>query len=203
MNQTKIEVKERGSEQVDIGNLIVSVRYINISNHCCEVAIGSPGLPNAVQTMYTGDAVLFETTSNGILEVRMLSHSAIDAEFLITQVSPRLGISGGIVSDDPNNSNFSPAELEQIENSIQSLKSDVYNASIYSSEQQDLIVRKLDEIADASKRLGRKDWMNYVAGTLTSLCVAAAFSPETAKELFKNVNDAFVWLFNNALCLLS
>ncbi|MDH5553019.1 MAG: hypothetical protein OEX82_06765, partial [Nitrosomonas sp.] len=180
----------------------VSVRNINNASYYCDVTVGSPGLPNSVQTMYTGDATLFETTNDGMFEVRLLSSGMLEAEFLITQVTPRLGISGGFVSDDPNNSCFSSVEIEQIDNSIKKLQIDVSCSSIYSSAQIELINRKLDDISEASKRLGRKDWMNYVAGTLTSLCVAAAFSPEAAKELFKAVNDAFLWLFNNALCLL-
>ena len=203
MKQARITVKERNSKQVGIANLIVSVRYINHSNHCCEVTVGCPGLPNAVQTMYTGDAILFETPSDGIVEARMMSHNAVEAEFLVTQVSPRLGISGGVVSDDPNNSAFSLAELDQIENSIKTIKTDLANSTDYSSEQLNLINRKLEEIQDASKRLGRKDWINYVAGSLTSLCISAAFAPEKTKELFKIVNNAFSWLLNNALHLLS
>ena len=149
--------------------------------------------------MYIGDAILFETTNDGIVEVRLLSTSML--EFLITQISPRLGISGGFVSDDPNNSSFSLIEIERIENSIKEIQSGLSCSSIYSSEQIKLINKKLDDISEASKRLGRKDWMNYVAGTLTSLYISAAFSPETAKGLFKTVNDTFLWLFNNALCL--
>lgn len=203
MRQVDISVRERNSVQTDIAHLIVSVRYINLQNNCCEITVGCPGLPNAVQTMYTGDAVLFETPSDGIIEVRMMSHNAVAADFLVSQVSPRLGISGGAVSDDPNNAPFSEKELDKIVGSINRLKSEFADSSTYTPEQLGLINRKLDEILNASTRLGRKDWINYVAGSLTGLCISAAFSPDTTKTFFKSVNDVFSWLFNNALQLLS
>jgi hypothetical protein len=201
--QQSLEIYERNSELADVGNLIVSVRYINVDNHCCEITVGSPGLPNVVKTMYTGDAVLFETPTHGILEVRMMAHNSVKVDFLVSQVSPHLGIAGGVISDDPSNIAFTQEEIHQIADSINKVQDELAKSGNYSSEQLELINRKLGEIQDASNRLGRKDWINYVAGSITGLCISAAFSPDTTKDLFKSINGAFSWLFNNALQLLS
>lgn len=108
-----------------------------------------------------------------------------------------------ISSDDPNNSPFSPAEHDQIARSVETMKVKLSRTDVFSAEQVDLISRKLDEIQDASQRLGRKDWKNYVAAALTGVCTTAALSEEARITLFNAANAAFDWLFAGALTLLS
>jgi hypothetical protein len=208
MKQSAVFVKVEGSGLPKFGNIIISVK--DITNGICNVLIGYPGLPNVNRKMSIGQTVLFETPMDGVLEVRVFGIgrgmdygiNSFGAEFLVTQVSPRMGIAAGFVGEDPNNSSFSAIELGQIAESIRGVKLDLSQRSDIVPEQLDLIVRRLDEIQSASERLGRKDWINYVAGTLTSLCISAAFSPEVTKTLFQSVNSAFFWLFNNAPLLL-
>lgn len=201
MKQETIVIKENNSHQVDFANLIVSVR--RTCGQKSEVVVGCPGLPNKHSEIRVGDALLFETPNDGIFEVRALSMDTQNIEMLISHVSPRLGIIGGFIDDDPNNTSFSATELEKIAESVKIVKADIAKIQNVTPAQIDLIERKLNDIQDASQRLGRKDWVNYVAGSLTTLCVSAAFAPETSKALFKVVNLAFKWLFDNALMLLS
>ncbi|MFA5877742.1 MAG: hypothetical protein WC880_05305 [Candidatus Paceibacterota bacterium] len=201
MKQSIIVIKEKNSARTDIANLIVSVRII-YPNHF-EIVVGSPGLRNVVADMNIGDAVLFETPNDGILEVRALSMDALKVELLVSQVSPRLGIVGALVDEDPNNSPFTSDELVHITQSITSVALELGQRSDIVPEQLELINRKLSEIEAASQRLGRKDWINYVAGTLTSMCVSAAFAPDVSKAIFQSVGSAFSWLFSNALRLLA
>jgi hypothetical protein len=168
----------------------------------CEVVIGYPGQPNVKQKLTVGDAVLYETTDGGILEVRATALHGTSAEFTVTEVAPRFGLGAGIVGDDPTNLPFTEAERERIAESIKEVKAELAASGRHTAEQLSLINRKLDEIAAASERLGRKDWLNYVAGSLTGLCISAAFAPDVTKSLFQAVNSAFSWLFNNAPALL-
>jgi len=200
MKESTITIRENASGRPEFGRMIISVRQTNTSY--CEVVIGYPGLPNVVQQMYNGDAVLYETTQDGILEVRVTALNSIQAEFLISQVSPRFGIIAGALEDDPNNSPFNDLELKRIKTSIESLKNQLKISAEFAPEQLSLINRKLDEIASASQRLGRKDWINYVAGTLTAMCISASFAPETTKHIFTLVNSAFSWLFTNSILLI-
>jgi len=112
MKSSTISIYENKSEQLDIANLILSVRKIYVER--VVVVIGCPGLPNVVEEMCVGDAVLFETPNDGILEVRLFSMYTSQVEFLISQVSPRLGLMGGFVNDDPNNDSFTSMELKKI-----------------------------------------------------------------------------------------
>jgi len=197
MKHTTVAVRKNTSTKVAIANLILSVRDTHGSH--CEIVVGCPGLPNVVKDAKVGDAVLFETPDDGTYEVRALSMDYVKVELLVTQVSPRLGIGAGFADDDPNNSPFTPTEISKIAESVSKAKLDLNQRNNIAPEQLELISRKLDQIQAASERLGRKDWINYVAGTLTSMIVSAAFSPEVSKAIFQSVNSAFVWIFNNAL----
>src|ERR1700751_1596838 len=146
--------------------------------------------------MSLGDAVLYETLDDGIVEIRAIALNQIRASFLITQVAPRLGLAGGLIDEDPSNLSFSEADRVRISDSIQRVKEALTKSETFKSEQLELIDRKLDEIKSASERLGRKDWINYVAGTVTTLCMSAAFAPEQAKAIFKSLEAAFSWLLN-------
>jgi hypothetical protein len=164
--------------------------------------IGYPGLPNIKEQMELGDAVLYETTEDGILEVRVTAIHGTAAQFTVSQVSPRFGLGGALATSDPNNLPFTQDERIHIAESIEFIKNNLTSSGNHTVEQLSLIARKLDEMHEASGRLGRKDWLNYVAGSLTSLCVSAAFAPEVTKSFFKTVNAAFSWLFTNTPMLL-
>jgi hypothetical protein len=201
MKQSSITIEGNTSGQTDFGNLIISLRSTSTASGCVAV-IGHPGLPNVVEKMHNGDAVLFETPEDGILEIRAIRVGNLEAEFLITQISPRSGFAGGFISDDPNNSPFSEAERIHIKDSISELKAELRQTGNFTGEQLELVNRKLDDIQSASERLGRKDWINYTAGTLTSLCIAAAFAPDVTRRIFESLNSAFSWVFTHGPVLL-
>lgn len=201
MKQSSIKIEVGDSELIEFANIIISVRSTDYDES--HIVIGYPGLPNVTETLGIGDAVLYETPNDGIFEVRAMSMNNVDIDFLISQITPRIGITGGFVDDDQSNTPFTTSELDKITESFNSLRSDVSKIQKFTPAQIDLIHRKLEDIKEASQRLGRKDWVNYVAGSLTTLCVSAAFAPEASKALFTAVNSSLRWLFDNALLLLS
>ena len=202
MKREIITVHAKKSGITEFTGLVVSVREIRSAE--CDVVIGYPGLPNVSKKMSNGDAVLFETPLEGTVEARLIEHDYPKGttQFLVSQVSARIGLLGGTSNADPNNAPFSQAELARISASIESAKKDIRRTIRAQPEQLDLIERKLDEIQGASERMGRRDWINYVAGSLTSVCISAAFAPDITKAVFGSVNAAFVWLFTNGLLLL-
>ena len=202
MKREILTVKNKQSGISEFTSLVVSVREVRSAE--CDVVIGFPGLPNVSKKMQNGDAVLFETPLEGTVEARMIAHDYINGvtQFIVSQVSARIGLLGGTSNEDPNNAPFSEAELTRIAASIESAKKDIRRRIKAQPEQLELIERKLTEIQGASERMGRRDWINYVAGSLTSVCISAAFAPEITKAVFGSVNAAFVWLFSNGLLLL-
>ncbi len=200
MNQESLTVFLWQSGRAKQFGVVVSLR--RSSTEDCDAVIGYPGIPNLVQTMRTGDAVLMETPQQGIVEVRAIAVHPSRVEFLLTQVSPLSGFAAGAFEADPNNSPFDEAELRRIVESISNVKADLTRQGRLLPEQLSLVTRKLDEIQAAATRLGRKDWITYVAGALTSTCISAAFAPEVTKSVFLAVNAAFSWLFASGALLL-
>ena len=69
-------------------------------------------------------------------------------------------------------------------------------------EQLRYLFEKLDEMSDASERLGRKDWINFALGTVTSIIITAAFDPVAAKALLDAADAALFWVFGAGIKLL-
>lgn len=199
METIYVDVNKNDSELVGSTNLLISVRTAFGSE--CDVVVGYPGLQNETSRLYTGDAILYETPM-GTFEVKVKTQSYDKVKFIVTHISPIASIAGGFSSAAPSNSKFSESELERIKASFESIKIELYNQPNIAKEQMALINRRFDDIVEASARLGRKDWINYAAGLLTSTCVSAAFTPGLTKTIFLTVNSAFNWLFNGAVMLL-
>ena len=199
MNKEIIEVGANDSKHMDSTGLVLTVR-IAFGNES-EIVVGFPGLPNEKRRVYTGDALLYETPM-GTFDVRVLSQSSTKVRFLVTQLSPTPSIAGAFSSSDPSNVQFSPPELEKIALSLEAVKEKVSSQPGIQPEQIALVYKKLDEIGEAATRLGRKDWINYAAGAITSACASAAFAPEVTKNIFLSLNSAFSWLFSGAMLFL-
>jgi hypothetical protein len=131
-----------------------------------------------------------------------MSATGLDVTVLLSQVSPRPGIAGGFVDQDSDNAPFTPPELLKIAASVQQIRQAMSERSDVSVEQLDFIARKLDGMQEASERLGRKDWMNLALGTLTSIIVSAALTPNVAKALLQAADIALSWLFGGGMKLL-
>jgi hypothetical protein len=201
MARETIVVPEHDSILAEFGDLIVSVDQITFQDRTAEVVVGRPGLPNLKKVLGIGSAVLFETPS-GLFEIRVLSVSFQAVKILLTEVSPHPGIAGGFVDQGADNLPFTPPELIRIAVSIRQIRQVMSERSDIKPEQLDLISRKLDEMQHASERLGRKDWMNYAIGTLTSIIVTAAFAPDVAKALLKAAGTALSWVYSGGILLL-
>lgn len=200
MEQERLTVQERNSVQAKLGGLIVTAAQTLMDS--VDLVVGRPGFPNVEKTLRVGRAILFETPDQGLFEVRVLATNMMQAQLLISHISPRPGIAGGFVDQDPSNSPFTPAELARISDSLQRIRNSLSESQDVTPEQMEFISRKLDEMQEASERLGRKDWMNLAIGTLTSIIVTAALDRGAAKALLQAAGTALSWLFGTSLQLL-
>jgi hypothetical protein len=202
MNQETIKIPSGRSGSATFSKLIMTVRAIT-SSTVCDVVVGYPGLPNTSKAMSLGDAFLYETTQDGIIEIRLTAKPGLMAgEFLISQVSPKIGLSAALLSDDPYNSPFSATELVRITQGIADAQSRITQSGAFTESQLSLITVKLAEIEQAAERLGKKDWLNYVAGSLTGLFTAAAFAPHQAHTILSAIQNGLSWFFTSASALL-
>lgn len=193
-------VHSRSSEHAGDSGVVVSVRYC--SQDSALIVVGSPGSPNVIRELELGDAVLYDSPSHGLVEVRATRLSATSIEILVSKVSPRLGFMGGLDIDGGQNSPFAKDEIAQIKLGLNKVGDSIAKRKDLSDEQLDLLHRKLQEVADAASRLGRKDWIMFATGTITNTVTSAAFPPEAARAIFVAMNDGLAWIFENALRLL-
>jgi hypothetical protein len=104
-------------------------------------------------------------------------------------------------SGNTENSPFGSDETTRISEGLAKVAMAMAGRKDVAPQQLSLLRAKLEEIAVASARLGRKDWIMFAAGTLTNVIVGAAFSPDAAKALFAALNAELAWVFQNGLRL--
>ncbi len=199
MEKIQIEVSENDSEEVGSTPLYLCVQTARGKN--CDVIIGYPGLDSKDCTLSTGGAILYETPT-GTFHIRVKTQNYEKVNFVVTLLSPTPSIAGAFNSTDPSNTEFSELERAKIRSSFEKVKVELRSRHDIAQEQIELINKKLDDILEASDRLGRKDWINYAAGLLTSTCVSAAFTPAVTETIFLTINSAFGWLFSGAILRL-
>jgi hypothetical protein len=83
MKDWTIQVAERTSRKVGFADLIVRVGSVTGSK--CKVLVGCPSLPEIVQEMGAGDAIIYEIPGDGVFEVKVTSISSGKLGFLVTQ----------------------------------------------------------------------------------------------------------------------
>lgn|GEM_PF-2138242 len=200
-----IKVNENTSRSTTIGQLILSVSGATWG---IGLTVGRIGFPSVKRDLSLGGSVLYETPDDGLVEVRLTGYDRLgseyvtDATLLISQVSPSGGITAGFTKEDVNNTPFEPQEMLRLKQNLQEVRDAASQREDISPEQFDLLSRKLDYIAQAAERLGRKDWLNLAIGTLTSLVVGAAINSDAARYIFQAVGDALSWLFGASLKFL-
>lgn len=201
MNRKLVELKTKTTKLIEESGLFITLKQCYSAS--CNISLGYSGLPNENSELDIGDAVLFQTPTDGMFEIRLMNITLTGANFLLSQISPQPGLIAGTDSQSEENRSFTASEIERIEQSIGLLKDSISGNNEFTSEQATLIHKTLNDISDASNRLGKKDWINYTAGLLTSVVVSAAFSDSARHALFSAANSVFSWLFNSTFTLLT
>ena len=199
MKQERIEVRDGDSQICEMGGIIITVSHTDFKK--AQIIVGRPGMPNSDVSLGTGGATLFETPI-GLFEVRLLSVSENVTNILLTEIAPRPGLFAGYVDEDVENAPFTAAERHRLAASLEQVRREISARTELSAEQIDFVARKLIEMEAAAERLGRKDWINWALGTLTSIAVTAALDPEVAKLLFRVAGAALSWVVGGSIKLL-
>ncbi|GAH49331.1 unnamed protein product, partial [marine sediment metagenome] len=93
---------------------------------------------------------------------------------------------GATPRDDTSNKPFAAFEVEQIEKSIREIG--IFLREHYGESEG--IEGKLDYLIEASKRMGRKDWLNICIGTLVTLGVTQAIQGEHIQHVWNLIRAA-------------
>ena len=97
---------------------------------------------------------------------------------------------GGGVAPDITNEPFSASEIEQITSALQQIRQFITAQGKATEEQQTMVQERLDYLANAAKRQGRKDWIYTCFGVLVSVAVQLALAPEQASKMWEIIRNA-------------
>lgn len=93
------------------------------------------------------------------------------------------------------NKPFTSDERRQISAQLQAIKERLKEQFELTNEQMEQVEERLDEAAEASSRMGRKDWLIYLLGTITALTIAAAVPSGLGEHIFTVFIHALGHLF--------
>lgn len=94
------------------------------------------------------------------------------------------------VVPDISNEPFTTYQVEKILSGLNQVRAYLEEQRLGSEEQKRFVKERLNYLADAAKRQGRKDWVYTCIGVLVTITTALALSPEQAKTLWYLIRDA-------------
>jgi hypothetical protein len=102
---------------------------------------------------------------------------------LWAQLQGRAELFGSTSAESGENTPFSAAEQAGIAEQLRELKDQVSHTYSLSGPQMRLLEEKLDGLAAAAGRVGRKDWVLMAGGVMLGYVLTAALPPEAAREI--------------------
>ena len=149
------------------------------------------GVAGAYVSRYvTGDSPAEERT--GLSQYRLmeqvklwlfhLKHD-INTPDLWAQLQGEAELLGAVSDEAIDNTPLTPAEQEEIAGQLKELRDYVSRTHSLSEAQSQLLEERLDYLAAAAKRVGRKDWLLMAAGVMLSYVLGAALPPHAASDI--------------------
>jgi hypothetical protein len=102
---------------------------------------------------------------------------------------------GDIQHTDSSNTPFTQDEQKQIAAKLEETKEQLRDGFDLSGDQMERIEEGLAEVAEASKRMGRKDWLIYFLGTITALIITATVTGGVGEHILTMVIHGLGHLF--------
>jgi hypothetical protein len=93
------------------------------------------------------------------------------------------------------NTPFTEDEQRQITSNLQAIKEQLRKQFELTAEQFERINARFDEAEEASKRIGRKDWLLLFGGTILNLIVTDTITPPVAGYVYMMVVQGIAHLF--------
>jgi hypothetical protein len=97
-------------------------------------------------------------------------------------------------SSDLENTPFSLEEQQKISLAIAEIRIFLLDTNRFAGPQVQFIEARLKHLEEASRRLGRKDWITLAIGALTNIIVGVALAPDAARELLRMAGGLLGWI---------
>jgi hypothetical protein len=92
------------------------------------------------------------------------------------------------------NTSFTEEEILKIQKNLEEIKKYLISAQSFSPEQLHYLDVRFNYLQDAASRIGRKDWIILVVGTITNIIITYALSSAVARELFHIAGLLLKWV---------
>jgi len=107
----------------------------------------------------------------------------IDTPDLWAQLQDRAELISAVAGEAIGNTPLTPVEQEEIARQLRELRVYVSRTYSLSALQTQLLEAKLDYLAAAASRVGRKDWILMAAGLILSYVLGAALPSDAARHI--------------------
>jgi len=107
----------------------------------------------------------------------------IDTPDLWAELQRETELLGAVSAEAVENTPFTPAEQDEIAEQLRKLRDYVSRTYSLPGPQVRLLEERLDYLAAAAGRVGRKDWLLMVAGVMLGYVLTAALPPEAARDI--------------------
>ena len=154
-------------------------------------ALAFEGVAGNYATRYSaGDAPVEKRT--GLSQFRMMQQVDIwlgalkldiDTPDLWAQLQSESRLLGAVSDEAVENTPLSPSEQEEIAEQLRELTAYVRRVYSLSDLQMRLLEERLDYVAAATSRVGRKDWLLIATGMMLSYVLEAALPPDAARDV--------------------
>lgn len=99
------------------------------------------------------------------------------------------------IQREPGNTPFTQDEQKQIAAQLQEITKQLKEQFELTNEQIERIEEWRDDAAEASTRMGRKDWLIYFLGSITALIITATVTGGVGEHIFNMVIQGIAHLF--------
>jgi hypothetical protein len=121
-------------------------------------------------------------------------HETPDYWNLVAEEGDLLGASAGV-----ENTPFTTQEQVQVRTALRELPAYLQQSQELAPNQLAALEARLDYLVEASSRLGRRDWLNILLGSIVSFALQEAVTSEVAKEIVQFVARSLGGIFGAEL----
>ncbi len=138
---------------------------------------------------------------------KYLAYLAYQAEEAEDQIIPDLWAQLDSSSNSPvasqviQNTLFSSEEQKRISESLNEFAEEIKRREILTKEQLNLLNERIEYLVEASKRLGRKDWLAAAAGALIGYTFQVGLTANVATQIIHLAGEAIRWIGHTPLLL--
>jgi hypothetical protein len=164
---------------------------------CCYYCITiSPGWITKVQEFEHKDNR--ERKENLCAKWLVVLKMEVDAPDLWASVAEEPALPKAASSSSLDNRPFTPAEQNLIAAKLDDIKAYLVEGQQFATEKFETIEREINHLKESSQRLGRKDWLNSLLGSLVGQAISLGFDPVKVRGMLQLAGEAMQSLWGMA-----